>query len=591
MNTRRRFGLIAKQMIFATALLVGCGSSDSARQKLVREAKGPAQMPSWEATEQSEARTADIQPDTHMAAGRLHESQGRLTRAVAQYRMAVQLSPGSVEPHSRLGLVLCQMRQFEEADAEFAKAIALAPKQAQLYNNLGFSYLMQSRWPEAEAQFSKALALNPAFARAHVNLGMVLAQQERFDQAMRHFQTVVPPEDAWFNIGLMYQSKSRPNEAARAFKTALKLNPNLVAAKRCLEKLPPEVSGAAVPFESVTALASSVEPQTQPAAEPTSPVEGIATADQPSTEGQTTPEQNAHESIRTVESPEVMTTRPAESTQESLELAEAPGFQAMPVEESTALDAPDAEMDEEAEYGEGDEYGQEGEYGEEDEYGQDDESESDPSSMDEDETAEVRSIDSKTLAVLMNTGLSDSQTTAGTLDASTQPENEGSLPTAETYMADRTGPTAEPTPISTSQPSMASRSLFTANNTPSEPDDDTFEIVLSSRPPLPPGAINTVLSATQPSSDEPTPQELRTVIDALLELSRPQDSSMPKPYSLPTTQPTAGTPQSQPAGARSDAGERLSLGEFADDWDCWDWSEFESVFSPGGSLDSTDLEP
>ena len=46
---------------------------------------------------------------------------------------------------------------------------------------------------------------------------MALAQQERFDEAMKHFLTVVPMEDAWFNIGLMYQSKSRPAEAARAF--------------------------------------------------------------------------------------------------------------------------------------------------------------------------------------------------------------------------------------------------------------------------------------------------------------------------------------------------------------------------------------
>ena len=279
-----------------------------------------------------------------------------------------------------------------------------------------------------------------------------------------------------------------------------------------------------------------------------------------------------------------------------------------------ALNTPDSEMDDEGEYGEEGEDGEESEYNEDDgysdddEYSEDTESEPEPSSMEDDETAEVRTIDSETLSTLMNTQLPDAPMTAGTLDASTQPENDDFVPTAETYrMAARTASTAEPIPSSTSQPSMSSfdaksytpsRSLLTAGMTPSKPNDDnTFEVVLSSRPPLPPGARNAMLLATQPSSDVPTPQELRTVIEALLELSQTQKATMPKPYSLPTTKPAAEAPQSQPSAARSDVPEQLSMSvkmsmdEPAGGWDFSAWSAFEAVFSPAAAPGPTRSRP
>ena len=111
----KRLRLIGRQMAFMSVLLVGCGPSDSAKQKLMNAAKDSSQIPSWEGTKQSETGMPDITPETYLAAGQMHETQGRLTRAAAQYRMAIQLYPQHVEAHNRLGLVLCQMQQFNEA--------------------------------------------------------------------------------------------------------------------------------------------------------------------------------------------------------------------------------------------------------------------------------------------------------------------------------------------------------------------------------------------------------------------------------------------------------------------------------------------
>lgn len=545
MTKMKRFSLIARQTAFVSVLLVGCGSSDSTREKLMNVPGNSAQMPSWEATKQSETGMPDIAPETYVAAGRMHESQGRLTRAAAQYRMAIQLDPRHVEAHNRLGLVLCQMQQFKEADAVLAKAVELAPGRPHLHNNQGFSFLVQMRWTEAERSFRKALELQPDFARAHMNLGMVLAQQDRFDEAMKHFVTVVPVEDAWFNIGLMYQSKSRPAEAARAFKTALKYNAKMAAAQQCLNKLPQEISGSATPFDSLTALAAT--PKVKPLPEqPQPPVESLIVATtQPEADGQPPTVQPALGDIRTAESPDLTFEEPFESPSEMLETAQTVEHgPSTPIRESSAFDqVPPTEALAEV-------------------------IEPTPDSSpapQEEESIHGRPLDPQILAALMNTdpfNMNDNLPEIDPLTESPDQENNQVEPATETpAVAERVETTTPPIANTTSQPtsitydflgSQAPNDLFAMNWMSKNATDEQFEIVLSVPPPLPPAARNAVLISTQPTTEAPTPEELRTVVEALLQLSHSPTDAMPKPYSVPTsTRPAAGGPQSQPAAGRT----------------------------------------
>lgn len=228
--------------LWAAALIVwpaGCGN-------LLKSKFGQDQPPRTNTQkgymeEAPEADSPAIQPETHLAAGRLHETQGRLVRAAEQYRLAIAAKPTSIEAMNRLGIVLDRLGRFKEADEVFAKAIRLAPDQAHLHNNLAFSYILQARWREAEVSLTKAIEIDPSMARARVNLAMTLAQQGRFDDAFTHFQAVLPIEDAHYNMGLMYQSKRLSVDAAKSFKAALRANPKLVAAQQRLDSLPKDV--------------------------------------------------------------------------------------------------------------------------------------------------------------------------------------------------------------------------------------------------------------------------------------------------------------------------------------------------------------
>jgi tetratricopeptide (TPR) repeat protein len=257
-----------------TGWLIGC--TTPAGLKTRAERQPISRLPTDQTSGTSDIQNREILPATHMAAGRLHESQSRLARAAEQYRLAVTLKPDYVAALNRLGIVLDRLGRFKEADNAFRSAIAVAADRAYLHNNLAFSYIMQLNWREAEVTLTKALELKPDFARARVNLAMALAQQERFDEALTQFQTVLPAEDAYYNMGLMYQSKRRLVEAARAFKAALELNPEMLAARKRLETLPADVvseaerllEAAASPLPAKLAADESSDASERPTTQP-----------------------------------------------------------------------------------------------------------------------------------------------------------------------------------------------------------------------------------------------------------------------------------------------------------------------------------
>jgi tetratricopeptide (TPR) repeat protein len=227
----RSFFICTAFAALAAIVSAGCGSTPGSHDRQWSLDDGPDE----------ELRPRDILPETHLAAGRLHESQGQLAGAAEQYHRAIAVDPKTIEAYNRLGNLYIRSGQHKEAEKIYQQAIRIAPEQAHLYNNLGFCHTLQKRWEQAIAMFRKALEINPSFDRAHVNLAMALAQQDRFEEALEHFQAALPPDSAHFNMGLMYQSRSRDVDAARAYQAALEANPNFAAARKRLDKFPPSV--------------------------------------------------------------------------------------------------------------------------------------------------------------------------------------------------------------------------------------------------------------------------------------------------------------------------------------------------------------
>ncbi len=181
--------------------------------------------------------TPDIMPQTHYAAGRLFEKQGAVVRAAKQYKKALLRDPEHVPSLSRLGMIYAKQAHYPQAEQYLQKAVELWPNSPQTRNNLGFCYVMQERWYDAEAEFRNTLKLDPSFVRARVNLAMALSKQNRFDESLGEFRLAVPEPEAYYNLGLLYRSAQRYEEAASAFATALKRQPDMTLAKQQLDRM------------------------------------------------------------------------------------------------------------------------------------------------------------------------------------------------------------------------------------------------------------------------------------------------------------------------------------------------------------------
>jgi Flp pilus assembly protein TadD len=221
-NFVSRTGLLTA--VVALSVLLACEGSQQARN--------PGALPTG---------VKDIAPrlnaSTYVAHGDLLERQGNFEQAILQYRQALELTPDLSAARTRLGITLNKLGRNTEASAEFREAVARTPNAAYLHNNLGFSLYLEGKYAEAETALAQAVKLQPTFRRAHLNRGVVLAKLGRYDDALAAFCLGGAEADAHYNLAVMQADAGRFAAAARSLEQALKLNPELAAARQELKDI------------------------------------------------------------------------------------------------------------------------------------------------------------------------------------------------------------------------------------------------------------------------------------------------------------------------------------------------------------------
>lgn len=231
-----------------------------------KEFTGPGDMP----VQKGESVDQRIAPTTYFAHGHLLERQGGFQQAVDQYHKALELKPDFVTARNRLGIALNKLGRHGEASAEFRRAIAVQPEAAYLHNNLGFSLYLEAKYSEAEATTRRALEIKASFPRARMNHALALAKLERFDEAFDELCRVGSEADAYYNMATLQTEAGRYADAAQSLDMALRLNPDLEAARQQLR----EIAVLAARQETVPVADAAAEPdaeqpsQPPPAAEP-----------------------------------------------------------------------------------------------------------------------------------------------------------------------------------------------------------------------------------------------------------------------------------------------------------------------------------
>ncbi|MBY4696410.1 tetratricopeptide repeat protein [Burkholderia latens] len=200
-----------------------------------------------------------------------HHQAGRLAQAKTLYDAILHAQPGQPDAMHFLGLLACQLKQYDaglalmerslaarpdasyfnnlgnmlrecgrldDAIAHYRRAVALRPDYPEAHNNLG-NALRDAREPAAAMQScSRAIELRPGYAEAYNNLGNVLQDLGELDAAAASYGKAIAFQpsyaDAHSNLGNVLRAQQRHADAIAHYRRALELNPALRVAHRGL---------------------------------------------------------------------------------------------------------------------------------------------------------------------------------------------------------------------------------------------------------------------------------------------------------------------------------------------------------------------
>jgi len=171
---------------------------------------------------------------------------GRLEEAVAGYRQALAVRPGSARTHNNLGIALAELGRRDEAIAHYREALRLRPDFAEVHTNLGAELFQAGEIEAAAGHHAEAVRLRPDFGQARWNLALALTVLGRDEQAIREYREVLRllPDyaGAHHNLGIVLTRQGRLAEAAAEFREVLRLDPDNAKARELLAAVSAELN-------------------------------------------------------------------------------------------------------------------------------------------------------------------------------------------------------------------------------------------------------------------------------------------------------------------------------------------------------------
>ena len=156
-------------------------------------------------------------------------NKGQIDEAIEQYQTAVQLDPDSAIPHYNLGLAYSSNGRIDEAVEQYQAALHLSPDFADAHSGLATAYFNKGQIDKAIEQYEIALRLEPNNEQALNNLGLAYFRKGQIDKAIELYETALRlnpnREKVHSNLGLSYLNKGQIDKAIEQFKAAVRLNP------------------------------------------------------------------------------------------------------------------------------------------------------------------------------------------------------------------------------------------------------------------------------------------------------------------------------------------------------------------------------
>jgi len=175
-----------------------------------------------------------------LRAGMANERTGNYPGAVRIYQRGLAVEPDNVELLNSLGFSLFQQGNSKEAVVVLEKALALDPKHWKAHNNIALASIDLGEIEVAEAHFRESLAIKPQPA-IYNDLGFVLERQGLTEEAAEAYRKAIKLEpglaSAHYNLGSSLARSGKLADAEKHLRTALKADPKSAAAHQELAQV------------------------------------------------------------------------------------------------------------------------------------------------------------------------------------------------------------------------------------------------------------------------------------------------------------------------------------------------------------------
>jgi TolB-like protein/Tfp pilus assembly protein PilF len=135
-----------------------------------------------------------LEPDlgeAHTSLAHLHFHALEWEKADAEWRRAIELSPGHATARHWYAYLLSARGRHEEAFAQISQALMIDPLSVPIQSDIGELAYFARQDEVAVAEIRKALDMDPRFERAHRVLGHIALDHDRFEEAMAAFGVAV----------------------------------------------------------------------------------------------------------------------------------------------------------------------------------------------------------------------------------------------------------------------------------------------------------------------------------------------------------------------------------------------------------------
>lgn len=197
--------------------------------------------------EEALQRAIRLNPDyvaAHLQLAGLYEVTQRLEEALEAYERVIQVNPqGEAVRFSMMkkrlieGIFLARSGDFDGALRLFTEAAAIFPGDPAAHYNIGLVHLRKKQELKAEEAFLKVLERDPRHQQAYLQLGNMYERQKRIEESLQAFINAaqVNPSNAGgrdaqakvpFLQGILLAQRGRGEEALKAFQQALQISPD-----------------------------------------------------------------------------------------------------------------------------------------------------------------------------------------------------------------------------------------------------------------------------------------------------------------------------------------------------------------------------